>query len=275
MRWYLSSLAALVPLFPQIAAAQEDAAGCQDSKLLTRLSGCHISSCDKSDFDAAELMIDLAASVHTKHVEGKVENIRSDCQGKSALQVRRNAEQALRGAAFDIDFTGYDVPTHYVTAHKGALWVAVEASELSGDSQYRFTSVATGELVQEMTTDADAWAKEIAKSGHVAVYGIEFDIDKATLKPAAEKVLGQVLALLKAQPDWKMRIEGHTDSTGSSARNKTLSQQRAAAVVAWLTKNGIAAARLAALGLGDTKPVADNKTEDGRAKNRRVELVKQ
>jgi outer membrane protein OmpA-like peptidoglycan-associated protein len=107
------------------------------------------------------------------------------------------------------------------------------------------------------------------------VYGIEFDTGKATLKPESEKVLGDVLSLLQAQPDWKMKIEGHTDSTGTKAGNQVLSQQRAAAVVAWLVQKGVAQERLAAAGLGDTKPIADNATDAGRAKNRRVELVKQ
>jgi len=83
-----------------------------------------------------------------------------------------------------------------------------------------------------------------------------------------------VLALLQGQPDWKMRIEGHTDSTGTRKSNQALSQQRAGAVVAWLVKNGIAGSRLTAVGVGDTRPVADNKTEEGRARNRRVELAK-
>ena len=81
--------------------------------------------------------------------------------------------------------------------------------------------------------------------------------------------------LLNGQPDWKMKIEGHTDSTGTIAGNQTLSQQRAAAVVAWLVKDGIAASRLSAVGLGESKPIADNGTDDGRARNRRVELVRQ
>ena len=84
-----------------------------------------------------------------------------------------------------------------------------------------------------------------------------------------------MLSLLQAQPDWKMKIEGHTDSTGSAAANMALSQQRAAAVVAWLVKNGIDRARLTPIGRGDTQPIADNSTDEGRAHNRRVELVKQ
>ena len=259
---------------PGVLGAQDDREGCKDSPLLTRLGGCSISDCSKADFDAAELALKASGDNRTKHVEGKIEKISYSCTGKSALQVRRNTEQALRSAGFAIDFTGYDVPTHYVTGHKGGLWIAVEAAELTGDSQYTFTSVITEEMKQEMTADAKAWAGEISKSGHVAVYGIEFDTGKATLKPESEKTLSQVLALLQGQPDWKMRIEGHTDSTGTREGNQALSQQRAGAVVAWLVKNGIAGSRLTAVGVGDTRPVADNKTEEGRARNRRVELAK-
>ena len=269
-------LAALLLLTSPLAMrAQDDADGCKDSALLTRISGCVIADCSKSDFDAAELQTSLTKDPRTKHVEGKVEKIHYTCTAKSALQVRRNAEQALKAAGYTLDFTGYDVPEHYVTAHKGAQWVAVVASEMTGDSAYNLTTVLTEAMKQEMTSDASAWAAEIDKTGHAAVYGIEFDTGKATLKPASEKVLGDVLSLLQAQPDWKMKIEGHTDSTGTKAGNVTLSQQRAAAVVAWLVQEWHCAGRLTAAGLGDSKPIADNATDEGRARNRRVELVKQ
>ncbi len=253
------------------ARAQE----CKDSPLLTPLTGCHIADCTSSDFNAAELTISTTADTRTKHVEGKYEYIHYSCTGKSALQVRRNSEQALRSAGFTLDFTGYDVPTHYVTAHKGPQWVAVEASEMTGDSDYKLMTVLTEEMKQEMTSNAEAFAAEINKTGHVAVYGIEFDTGKATLRAESEPVLSEVLKLLKNNPGWKMRVEGNTDSTGTKAGNMTLSQQRAASVVAWLTKNGVAAARLTAVGMGDSKPLADNGSADGRARNRRVELVKQ
>jgi outer membrane protein OmpA-like peptidoglycan-associated protein len=265
----------LVASFPAGLRAQEDAAECKDSPLLTRLAGCVIAYCSKADFDAAELQMSLNKDPRTTHVEGKVEKVHYTCTGKSALQVRRNAEGALKAVGYSLDFSGYDVPEHYVTAHKGGQWVAVVASEMTGDSAYDVTTVLTEAMKQEMTSDASAWAAEISQTGHAAVYGIEFDTGKATLKPESEKVLGDVLSLLQAQPDWKMKIEGHTDSTGTKAGNQVLSQQRAAAVVAWLVQKGVAQERLAAAGLGDTKPIADNATDAGRAKNRRVELVKQ
>ncbi len=113
------------------------------------------------------------------------------------------------------------------------------------------------------------------KTGRVSVYGINLDIGKAVLRPESEAVLAALLKLLNANPDWKILIEGHTDNVGAKAANRTLSTQRAQAVRTWLVGKGIAAARLTALGLGDTKPVAANTTDEGRARNRRVDLVKQ
>jgi len=261
--------------FPAGKLMAQDAGGCKDSALLTRMSGCQIAYCSKSEFDAAELQTSLRNDPRTTHVEGKIEKIHYTCEGKSGLQVRRNAEQALKAAGFTLDFTGYDVPDHYVTAHEGPQWVAVMAAEMTDACSYDVTTVLTEAMKQEMTSDASAWAEEINKTGHASVYGIEFDTGKSTIKPQSEKVLGDVLSLLQAQPDWKMKIEGHTDSTGTKAGNQILSQQRASAVVAWLVQNGIARDRLTPAGLGDSKPIADNSTEKGRARNRRVELVKQ
>jgi outer membrane protein OmpA-like peptidoglycan-associated protein len=130
------------------------------------------------------------------------------------------------------------------------------------------------EKAMEQEVTADSLADEINKSGHVAVYGIHFDTGKATIQPGSESILSQIVKLLQDNADLKLRVEGHTDSQGNATANQTLSDKRAQAVVAWLTGKGIAASRLAAKGFGATKPVADNSTDDGRAKNRRVELVK-
>jgi outer membrane protein OmpA-like peptidoglycan-associated protein len=110
-------------------------------------------------------------------------------------------------------------------------------------------------------------------AGHVALY-INFDFGKATLKPDAKPVIDQILALLSANATLKLAIEGHTDNVGGSEANQKLSEQRAQAVVAALVQGGVAADRLSAAGYGAGKPVADNTSVEGRAKNRRVELVK-
>jgi len=94
------------------------------------------------------------------------------------------------------------------------------------------------------------------------------------IRPESKNVLEQITALLKQNADWKMTVEGHTDNVGGETFNQTLSDKRAKAVKEYLTKAGIAAERLQAVGKGLTAPVASNENEIGRAQNRRVELVK-
>lgn len=117
--------------------------------------------------------------------------------------------------------------------------------------------------------------RSLAGSGRARVYGINFDLDSAAIRPESTAVLDEVVAILVAQPSWKLAIEGHTDSTGTDARNLALSQQRAAAVGAYLTGRGVDPSRLRSAGFGAGRPVADNTTELGRARNRRVELVRE
>lgn len=116
--------------------------------------------------------------------------------------------------------------------------------------------------------------KDLAAGGRARLYGILFDTDKATIRPESLPTLDEVVRMLGAEPEWRLTIEGHTDSTGAAAHNRTLSEQRAASVKAYLVSRGIAADRLATAGFGADKPVADNATELGRAQNRRVELVR-
>jgi len=118
-------------------------------------------------------------------------------------------------------------------------------------------------------------AERLASTGRIGLYGIYFASDSASLKPASDKTLNEVLAVLQAQPALTLVVAGHTDSTSTEAYNLKLSQQRAEAVVAWLVTRGVAASRLTAKGLGKSQPVANNATAAGRALNRRVELVKQ
>jgi outer membrane protein OmpA-like peptidoglycan-associated protein len=122
--------------------------------------------------------------------------------------------------------------------------------------------------------EAKALAAAIAKDGHVAIYGIYFDIDKDTLQPASDVALEHILQLLKSDPKLRVEVQGHTDNTGTAEHNQTLSEARAKSVQKWLVAHGIAENRLVPKGYGDTKPVAKNDTPGGRAQNRRVELQK-
>jgi outer membrane protein OmpA-like peptidoglycan-associated protein len=117
-------------------------------------------------------------------------------------------------------------------------------------------------------------AAAIAHTGRIALYEIYFDFGKAEVKPDSEATLVQIARLMREHPTLKLLVVGHTDNVGGLAPNLDLSQRRAAAVVsALLTRYAIGADRLQALGVSFASPVASNTTDEGRAKNRRVELV--
>ncbi len=110
--------------------------------------------------------------------------------------------------------------------------------------------------------------------GKFITYGITFDVGKSTIKPESMGEINRIVQLMNENPDLKFSVEGHTDSTGNAASNQTLSEARSKAIVDKLVEMGIAADRLTASGKGQNNPIADNGTDEGRAKNRRVEFVK-
>jgi outer membrane protein OmpA-like peptidoglycan-associated protein len=117
--------------------------------------------------------------------------------------------------------------------------------------------------------------KDLEEFGRARIYGINFDTDSDTIKDESKPTLDKIAATLKAKPDWKITIEGHTDSTSTPQHNQQLSERRAVSVKAYLQTAGIDPTRLKTIGYGATKPVASNDTELGRAQNRRVEMAKQ
>jgi outer membrane protein OmpA-like peptidoglycan-associated protein len=126
-----------------------------------------------------------------------------------------------------------------------------------------------------VTVDAEAIGKGIDADGHIAIYGVLFDTDSASIKPESAPVLAEIAGFLQARPDLQILVVGHTDNQGSYEYNMGLSAQRANAVVRYLTGNhDIDASRLRSAGVGFLAPVASNESAAGRAKNRRVELVR-
>jgi OOP family OmpA-OmpF porin len=160
----------------------------------------------------------------------------------------------------DGSFTSQSKPIHFTPTDLGVIVDVITSAQIQANM---------------VTVKAADMADALATKGMIDLYGVYFDTDKTTVRTESGPTLDEVASLLKIDRSLKLEISGHTDNTGSSAHNLKLSQGRAQAVVQILvTKYGIGAKRLSAKGYGDTKPVASNATDDGKAKNRRVELRK-
>ncbi len=246
----------------------------------------------------------------SEKLEGKVTRISYYLpEDRSTLEVFRNYEDALKAAGFEILYScsnkecGGRPFNHKVVKYSGgfadnysdqrflaarlprdegdvyvSLYIVKNTSGGGKDRNHIYTQVDVIEVapMQEamVTVDANAMAEEIFETGSISIYGILFDFDKADIKPESAATITEIAALLNNNPGLKLFIVGHTDNKGSLDYNMNLSQKRAGAVVAVLvSEHGIESAQVTPKGLGFLAPVASNSSEDGRAKNRRVELV--
>jgi len=227
---------------------------------------------------------------------------------RSTLEVFRNYETALKNEGFEVLYSckNKECGGHYFNrAMDGYLYLSSDdqrylAAKLSRDqgdvyvSLYVTPSSAGGgphyqrvltqlhvievEAMEKnmVTVDADAMSKGIGEEGRIALYGILFDVDKATIKPESKPTLEQITKLLNDNPDLKLVIVGHTDNQGKLDYNMDLSTRRAKSVeTALVNEYGVAKDRLSAWGVGYLSPVATNRNEAGRKENRRVELVEE
>jgi outer membrane protein OmpA-like peptidoglycan-associated protein len=191
----------------------------------------------------------------------------------SSLAVVRNYENALQKIGGTIAWSD---PRRWVNGKivkdGQEIWAQIE----KGNGKIWLNIVEKKAMEQYITADAAALGNDIRTTGHAAVYGILFDTGKSTIKPESAQAIGEVAKMLKADATLKIHVVGHTDNVGDVAANIKLSQDRGEAVLQALVRDhGIAAARLRSYGCGQFAPVASNDSEEGRAKNRRVELVKQ
>lgn len=241
-----------------------------DFRLLGHMPGYTIVKAEK--FEQSEQEFDIGPGLPAVKVQGKRTNLTYQATGRlqpaADIEVIENYLAAVRARGGELLFQGdKDVTARFEDA--GQVWVRV--TSLFGE-----VNVSVLEEKPVKTSEPpkpDALKAALDKDGRIALY-VNFDFAKATLKPDAAPVIAQVVEMLKANPAYKLSVEGHTDSVGGAEPNLKLSEARASAVVAELVKAGIATARLSSAGAGLTKPLASNETSDGRAKNRRVELVK-
>lgn len=269
----ISFLIAIIFISP--AFAQEDEEGCKDHPMFTRMPNFYIENCKEKDFDQVEFLDEKGNEIK---VEGKyywVEyDIKEGYKAPSELQILRNYENAMKKIGGVV--VREDSGMAYLKLNKaGKLYWVIVFPRGSG-SYYELTIVEKAEMTQEVIADVKSLMNDIRATGHASVYGIYFDFDKADIKPESEKAIKEIAKLLKQNSSLKLYVVGHTDNVGTFDYNMKLSKARANAVVNELvSKYGISSGRLKAYGVGPLAPVASQDTEEGRAKNRRVELVEQ
>lgn len=256
-------------VFIRAQEEETDVEGAKDHPLLSRMKNFYISNYldryDEHDFYFSESDM--------KTIEGDRTylsyQLKEGVPQPSPLQIRRNYANALKtlGAKVVYEDEGYGC----WTLVKGGREIWVDVQVYNDGQNYEINIVQIAAMVQEVT--ANEMLDALNKDGFIALY-INFDTGKYDLKPESQGTIDQIIALLADNADLNVSIEGHTDNVGQPAANKTLSEQRARAVRDAVVKGGVSASRVDAVGWGQERPVADNRSEDGRAKNRRVEIVK-
>lgn len=256
-----------------------DAEGCKDHPLFSRVPNYKIGSCENKEFEMFKFPIENSCEDTRKveTVEGKYYYVFFDrAEGTnplSATQLYRNFENALKkinatllGKVVEVG-NSYGFISAKIKKGSNETYVYFHAS----DSDYEYTIVERAAMTQYI--QANEMLDALNKDGFIAL-DILFDTGKSTIKEESLPIIDQIFELLKAAPDLKVSIEGHTDNTGTPQGNKTLSESRAKAVMDAVAAKGIEKTRMSSKGFGQENPVADNRTEEGRAKNRRVEIVK-
>ena len=304
----LASVALLALSFPGISGAlaqKGDVAGSRDYPGIGRFAGSVITGYEVKDFDAARLQATPfkdGKPTGERRLEGRVTRIAyRTTPGPSILEVSRNLETQLAKAGFEtllacdtdacggIPFTEaidvLPIPQVWIDGFNYRYYAGRKAEggrethatvlvSKNNDEIYAQLVIAVTGVIENKMIDASTMATGLREKGHIALYGIYFDADKAVIKSESRPTLEEIAKLLRAQPQLNVFIVGHTDSQGAFDHNVDLSRRRAEAVAAELAKSHkIASARLRTAGVGFLAPVGSNATDDGRALNRRVELI--
>ena len=183
--------------------------------------------------------------------------------------MHHNYLNALQGSGWTIVYDDPDILVAKQLKNGEERWVQLDNN---GGSTY-ILHLAEKASMQQSVVTADDMVTALNRDGHISLH-INFDTGKSIIEPDSQPVIDQIIAMMKSNPSMQLSVEGHTDNVGTPQSNKALSLARAQAVVDAVVGAGIASPRLTAVGHGQDNPVADNSTEEGRAQNRRVELVK-
>jgi len=258
--------------------AGQDVPGSKDPSLFTRIPGWYINQYEENEFGSYEF---TGTNGQKTTMEGHKLIVSYTWSGAgkkpSSLQVVRNYQNAIKKISGTVLYErGDDFTTMKLVKDGRETWAELASEVDAGWGGFILTIIEKGGMVQNVTADAAAMKLGIKTEGHIAIYGINFDTIKSEIKPESDAAIAEIAKLLKQDATLKLHVVGHTDNIGGLDANMKLSQARAEAVKATLVSNhGIAASRLSTFGAGPYCPVSTNLTEEGRAKNRRVELVQQ
>ncbi len=257
------------------ASAQSDVKGSKDHPMFTRMPGYYLYSYETSPFDQFNFVQKEDGS--RAPVEGRrfrlmysvTKETKASDKRPSGLQIVRNYGNAIKKIGGMVVKEGPgDITMKLVKDDGGEVWSYLWNENLD---EYGLVIIEKEEMKQEVTASSMLTALETA--GRIALY-INFDTAKADIKPESMPIIDEIVGMLRNNRQLNVSIEGHTDNAGLAAANQALSLARAQAVMAAIAGKGVAGARMSAAGFGQTKPVDDNATEAGRARNRRVELVR-
>lgn len=259
-----------------VSAGEKDNPECKDHPLLTRMPGFYLDDCEEFEFDAFQLKNEKGEEISVEGHKFKMYYyLEEGAKRPSQLQIVRNYQNAIQKIGGTLLYKDHYDAQAYMKAKSGnkVIWVGIEQDNWQG-STYYLTILEEEEMVQDVVANAASMAQDIKNTGHVALYGIYFDFDKAEVKPESNPTLKEIAKLLQQNSALNLYVVGHTDNVGEFNYNMNLSKARADAVVKKLISDyGVSAPRLKSHGIGPLAPVGSNKTDEGRALNRRVELV--
>lgn len=256
------------------ATAQNvDIKGSKDHPLITRMSDFYIAQYEENEFD----LVKFKTAEGTVDIEGhKYEidyRLQTGVTPTGKIQILRNYKNALREIGAELLFEGSYYYVFKIVIDNMETWVKVDPGNYDG-KRYTLTIVEREVMTQEVFANATAMKSGVIAFGHIALYGIYFNSGEAILKKGSEATIMEIANFLQDNSTINLYIVGHTDSDGDLYSNMELSIKRAAAVIKVLVDQyKIDGNRMDPKGLGPLAPVASNRTPEGKAKNRRVELV--
>ena len=256
------------------AFAQEDAPGCKDSPMFTRMPNMVIGQCS-SNFD--EMEIPMSAE-NTQKKEGTKTYIQynyylDEASAPSFFQIVKNFENAILKTGGKRVYYSKEagVATFFTQSAGKDVWVVLNDGAGAKLGNFELSILEIEGMKQDIA--AGEMLEALNKTGSIALY-INFETGKSVIKPESLSIIDQVVQLLTENKALKISVEGHTDNVGIVQTNQTLSENRAKAVMNAIAAKGIDKSRLVSKGWGQTKPISENNTEEGKAKNRRVEIVR-